>query len=261
MSRDSLKGNLGIILDSSLNLDAYISKLSKAAFFQLWRIAKLRSFMSPKDAESLVHAFITSRLDYCNALFFWITSTLHLPIAIYSKLCYKNVNVYQTVCTLLILLLFFSTSIGYPSPLVSFIKFFCLPWSHFTVLHLLISLTYFLHILLLVCFDHLEENLFLFLDLAFHLWEGDLSLLWLLNLGTHCPCVSGQKPHFMNLSPNSKRICSTNIIGHHYLFLKLLWFNAVSDCLLYLTLFATATACPGRGKCLLSIYGHICVIS
>ncbi len=61
--------NLGIILDSSLNLDAYISKLSKAAFFQLRRIAKLRSFMSPKDAESLVHAFITSRLDYCNALF------------------------------------------------------------------------------------------------------------------------------------------------------------------------------------------------
>ncbi len=25
--------------------------------------------MSPKDAESLVHAFITSHLDYCNALF------------------------------------------------------------------------------------------------------------------------------------------------------------------------------------------------
>ncbi len=46
-----------------------ISKLSKAAFFQLRRIAKLCCFMSPKDAESLVCAFITSRLDYCNALF------------------------------------------------------------------------------------------------------------------------------------------------------------------------------------------------
>ncbi|KAL0153382.1 hypothetical protein M9458_051301 [Cirrhinus mrigala] len=89
--------NLGIILDSSLNLDAYISKLSKAAFFQLRRIAKLRTFMSPKDAESLVHAFITSRLDYCNALFFWITSTLYLPFATYSKFCCKNVNIHQTV--------------------------------------------------------------------------------------------------------------------------------------------------------------------
>ncbi len=27
---------------------------------------------------------------------------------------------------------------------------------------------------------------------AFHLCEVDLSLLWLLNFGTHCSCVSGQ---------------------------------------------------------------------
>ncbi len=126
------------------------------------------------------------------------------------------------------------------------------------VLLLLISLTYFLHILLLVCFDHLEENLFLFLDLAFHLWEGDLSLLWLLNLGTHC-LVSPIKTtlHEFKSKLNIQPILSVIITC----FLKLLWFNAVSDCLLYLTLFATATACPGRGKCLLSIYGHICVIS
>ncbi len=52
-----------------MTMDAYISKLSKAAFFQLRRLAQLRSYVSPKDAESLVHAFITSRLDYCNALF------------------------------------------------------------------------------------------------------------------------------------------------------------------------------------------------
>ncbi len=61
--------NVGITLDPALILDAYISKLSKAAFFQLRRLAQLRSYVSPKDAESLVHAFITSRLDYCNALF------------------------------------------------------------------------------------------------------------------------------------------------------------------------------------------------
>lgn len=61
--------NLAITLDPSLTLDVYINKLSKVAFLQLRRIAQLRSYVSPKDAESLVHAFITSRIDYCTALF------------------------------------------------------------------------------------------------------------------------------------------------------------------------------------------------
>ncbi len=31
-------------------------------------IAKLRNMLTVSDAEKLVHAFMTSRLDYCNAL-------------------------------------------------------------------------------------------------------------------------------------------------------------------------------------------------
>ncbi len=31
-------------------------------------IVKLRNMLSVSDAEKLVHAFMTSRLDYCNAL-------------------------------------------------------------------------------------------------------------------------------------------------------------------------------------------------
>ncbi|KAF7652868.1 hypothetical protein LDENG_00091310, partial [Lucifuga dentata] len=31
--------------------------------------AKIRSFLNHKDAETLIHAFITSHLDYCNSLF------------------------------------------------------------------------------------------------------------------------------------------------------------------------------------------------
>ncbi len=42
--------------------------LQKTAFFQLRNIAKLRNMLSVSDAEKLVHAFMTSRLDYYNAL-------------------------------------------------------------------------------------------------------------------------------------------------------------------------------------------------
>ncbi len=60
--------NLGVILDSNLSLENHISNVTKTAFFHLRNISKLRNMLSVSDAEKLVHAFMTSRLDYCNAL-------------------------------------------------------------------------------------------------------------------------------------------------------------------------------------------------
>ncbi len=60
--------NLGVILDSNLSFENHISHVTKTAFFHFRNIAKLRNMLSVSDAEKLVHAFMTSRLDYCNAL-------------------------------------------------------------------------------------------------------------------------------------------------------------------------------------------------
>ncbi len=59
--------NLGVLLDLSLKKN-HISHVTKTAFFHLRNIAKLRNMLSVSDVEQLVHAFMTSRLDYCNAL-------------------------------------------------------------------------------------------------------------------------------------------------------------------------------------------------
>ncbi|KAI3356418.1 hypothetical protein L3Q82_017633 [Scortum barcoo] len=37
-------------------------------FFHLRNIAEIRHFLSQSDAEKLIHAFVSSRLDYCNSL-------------------------------------------------------------------------------------------------------------------------------------------------------------------------------------------------
>ena len=66
--------NLGVKLDPQLNLETHIKQLCKTSFFHLRNISKLRSTLTLPDAEKLVHAFISSRLDYCNALFFGIPS-------------------------------------------------------------------------------------------------------------------------------------------------------------------------------------------
>ncbi len=59
---------MGVVLDSKLSFENHVSHVTKTAFFHLRNIAKLRDMLSVSDAEKLVHAFKTYRLDYCNAL-------------------------------------------------------------------------------------------------------------------------------------------------------------------------------------------------
>ena len=60
--------NLGVTFDQNLSFQSHINQISRIAFFHLRNIAKVRHILSQNDAEKLVHAFVTSRLDYCNSL-------------------------------------------------------------------------------------------------------------------------------------------------------------------------------------------------
>ncbi len=60
--------HMGVILDINLSFENHISHVTKTAFFHLRNIAKLQNMLTVSDAEKIVHAFMTSRLDYCNAL-------------------------------------------------------------------------------------------------------------------------------------------------------------------------------------------------
>ncbi len=60
--------NLGVILETDLSFSSHVKAVTKLLYYQLKNIARIRSFVSSQDLEKLVHAFITSRVDYCNGL-------------------------------------------------------------------------------------------------------------------------------------------------------------------------------------------------
>ena len=62
--------NLGVWLDSNLSLNEHITKTCSAAFYWLYNIRRIRKYISKESTETLIHAFISSRIDYCNSLLF-----------------------------------------------------------------------------------------------------------------------------------------------------------------------------------------------
>ena len=61
-------------MDPQLTFNSHINHLCKTSLYHLRNISKLRPILSLSEAEKLVHAFISSRLDYCNAILIGIPS-------------------------------------------------------------------------------------------------------------------------------------------------------------------------------------------
>lgn len=68
--------DLGVIWDSSMNFEKHVTTLCRNAYFQLHNIFRIRKYLTLDATKSLVHAFVTSRLDYCNGLLYGIPNYL-----------------------------------------------------------------------------------------------------------------------------------------------------------------------------------------
>ena len=60
--------NVGVWLDKNLNMDKPVNNIVSHCYQLLKNIGRVRNVLSKKNTEMLVHAVITSRLDYCNSL-------------------------------------------------------------------------------------------------------------------------------------------------------------------------------------------------
>lgn len=62
--------NLGSIFDNSISMDSHINQVCKTAFYHIHNIRRISKYFSQESLKTLVHAFVTSRLDYCNSLLY-----------------------------------------------------------------------------------------------------------------------------------------------------------------------------------------------
>ena len=115
--------NLGFIIDSDLGLVKQINSVVKNSFYQLRLISKVKSALSFKDLETVIHAFITSRLDYCNSLYDGLPQS-SMPVFRWCRMLLPEF--YRPLESLTTLPQSWPLSTGFLSSLEYVLKFYCL---------------------------------------------------------------------------------------------------------------------------------------
>ena len=69
--------NIGVMMDSKASMEAHVLSVCKSSFIHIRNLSRIKKFVdSSSSLECLVHAFITTKLDYCNSLLCGAPSTL-----------------------------------------------------------------------------------------------------------------------------------------------------------------------------------------
>ena len=62
--------NLGVYFDSELLMERQVNKLCQVCYFHLRRLRTVRRSLTKESLLTLVHVFITSRIDHCNGVLY-----------------------------------------------------------------------------------------------------------------------------------------------------------------------------------------------
>ena len=60
--------SLGVIFDEHMSFHAYVSSICRSSFNHYMNLSRIRKYLTKESAAVTVHALVTSKLDYCNAL-------------------------------------------------------------------------------------------------------------------------------------------------------------------------------------------------
>jgi len=67
--------NLGVEFDSDLSFSQHISNVCRSSYYQIRQFRQLRSSLDTNSAKLLANALVSSKLDYCNSLFYNLPDT------------------------------------------------------------------------------------------------------------------------------------------------------------------------------------------
>ena len=85
--------SLGVIFDEHMSFHAHVSNICRSSFYHVRKLSRIRKYLTKESAAVVVHVFVTSKLDHCNALLYACLSISYKDCSMYKirslKLCCK----------------------------------------------------------------------------------------------------------------------------------------------------------------------------
>ena len=76
ISASSHVRNLGVTFDGNINLEKHVNNICRSAYYNIFKIGKVRKYLSQAATKQLVHALVILKLDYANALLYGLPSSV-----------------------------------------------------------------------------------------------------------------------------------------------------------------------------------------
>ena len=84
--------DLGITLDNKMTMEDHVHNVCRSAYAQLASISHIHRHLTPEATKSLMHALVTSRLDYCNTLLYGLPKVLLNKLQRVQNVCARIVT-------------------------------------------------------------------------------------------------------------------------------------------------------------------------
>lgn len=81
--------NIGVTLDSTMSMIPHTNSVCKSSFYLQSNISRIRKYLSVKTKETLIHAFISSKIDHCNSLLFGLPIHL-IQWNLFNEICHSQ---------------------------------------------------------------------------------------------------------------------------------------------------------------------------
>ena len=61
---------INVMFDEHMSFHAHVSSICRSSFYHLRNLSRIRKYLTKEASLVVVHAFVTSKLDYCSAFLY-----------------------------------------------------------------------------------------------------------------------------------------------------------------------------------------------